>query len=184
MRTVVLRFARGVVRAWTRLYTLGAIRTERQNRLAEIESDLWESQRDRDSRVDPAVQILMRLLRGIPDDLAWRVENAPTSRMGFRRLAAISGVGLLAAVFGTAVRLIVILMPDQLPTPPPIGQFEIVLEIPRRSPPPPPPPRSSSRIRQRFRSNSSDALPDPAMEFNAVLERLRKEFEQRLQLER
>jgi hypothetical protein len=72
----MLRFALAVVRVWTTLYTSGMPRGLRETRLAEIESDLWESQHDRrpESDAGVATQMLLRLFRGVPDDLLWRLE--------------------------------------------------------------------------------------------------------------
>ena len=72
----MLRFALTIVRVWTTLYTSGMPDGLRETRRAEIESDLWESQHDRRPESDLGVsgQILLRLLRGVPDDVLWRVE--------------------------------------------------------------------------------------------------------------
>jgi uncharacterized protein (TIGR03435 family) len=72
-----LRLAIACVRAWTRLYTWRMPREPQETRRAEIESDLWESQRDAagGDRLESAPHILLRLLIGIPDDLGWRVEQ-------------------------------------------------------------------------------------------------------------
>jgi hypothetical protein len=69
-----------LVRAWTRLYTCGLPLDLRTARRAEIDSDLWELQHDSEGpqpgRAAPA--ILLRLMAGIPDDLAWRMEIGAT----------------------------------------------------------------------------------------------------------
>src|SRR5262245_65960888 len=72
----MLRLALALVRSWTALYTSGMPDGLRNARRAEIESDLWESQHDRrpESDLGVAVQMLVRLFRGLPDDLLWRVE--------------------------------------------------------------------------------------------------------------
>ena len=64
-----------IVRVWTRIYTAGlppALRTERR---AEIESDLWEGLHNPPAAGGSSgLQVIQRLIAGIPDDLAWRVE--------------------------------------------------------------------------------------------------------------
>lgn len=68
--------ASGVVRRWARLYTAGLEDNVRHRRLAEIESDLWEHERDAvESGLRPVafvIEVLARFLVGIPADLAWR----------------------------------------------------------------------------------------------------------------
>ena len=60
-----------VVRAWTRVYTWRLDPLPRERRRAEMESDLWEFQRDRGGNrgLSPAVQVLARMVIGVPDDL-------------------------------------------------------------------------------------------------------------------
>src|SRR5437773_460071 len=72
----MLRIALAVVRFWTTLYTGGMPHALRETRRAEIESDLWESQHDRrpESDLSVATQVVLRLVRGVPDDLLWRLE--------------------------------------------------------------------------------------------------------------
>ena len=78
MSSHALRLATGLVRAWTRAYTWCMPLPLRESRCAEIESDLWEHQRDPDGGrgLGPAMQVLCRLLIGVPDDLSWRLEHA------------------------------------------------------------------------------------------------------------
>ena len=68
-----------LVRWWTRAYTIGLPRSERDDRLAEVESDLWESQTDPDA----SREILSRLFLGALDDVSWAFarmeETAPAS---------------------------------------------------------------------------------------------------------
>src|SRR5688572_30487241 len=64
-----------LVRLWTRAYTLGMPADVRGARLNDIECDLWECQHDTD-RPARAIEILARLLLGMPDDLLWRLEYA------------------------------------------------------------------------------------------------------------
>lgn len=105
MTLVLLRFAIGCVRAWTRLYTSRMPPALRETRRAEIESDLWECQRDaaRDRVIGAAFHILLRLLIGMPDDLGWRVEQsalAGTFTQG--------GIAMAARVAGAAVFIVIL----------------------------------------------------------------------------
>jgi hypothetical protein len=136
----MLRFVLGLVRFWTALYTSGMPDALREARRAEIESDLWESQHDRrpasDLRV--GVQMLLRLVCGLPDDLLWRVELMDL-RLKRRRtriwVMATGGVLLWAALWvGTA------LAPATLPEPPNVMIFVAAAPPPPVPPPPPPPP--------------------------------------------
>lgn len=74
MSSSALDLAVRVVRLWTRAYTFGASARVRDARLDEIECDLWESQHD-SHRAASASEILIRLVRGIPDDVLWRLER-------------------------------------------------------------------------------------------------------------
>lgn len=74
MTSRAVRFAAFVVRLWTRVYTLGTPAAVRNARLSEIECDLWQSEHDPD-RPANALEILTRLLLGVPHDLMWRVEH-------------------------------------------------------------------------------------------------------------
>jgi hypothetical protein len=134
----MLRLAHGIVRFWTALYTSGMPDALRDARRAEIESDLWESQHDRRpaSDVSVATQMLLRFVRGLPDDLLWRLELMDL-RLKRRRthiwVMATSGLLLWAALWvGTA------LAPAPLPEPP--NQLIFVAAAPPPTPPPPPPP--------------------------------------------
>jgi uncharacterized protein (TIGR03435 family) len=63
-----------LVRLWTRVYTLGMPSSVRDPRLNEIECDLWECQHDADRKTN-AVEILTRLVLGVPHDVMWRFEQ-------------------------------------------------------------------------------------------------------------
>lgn len=78
MSALVLRLAIACVRGWTGLYTSGLSPAFRDTRRAEIESDLWEFQHDAagEGGLGGALQIFLRLLIGIPDDVGWRVDQA------------------------------------------------------------------------------------------------------------
>lgn len=67
-----------LVRAWTRLYCVGVSEQARTIRHIEIDSDLWEHYTDRIARgANPAsvgLDAFSRMLRGVPSDIAWRVQ--------------------------------------------------------------------------------------------------------------
>lgn len=71
----------GVVLCWVWLYTLGSEAGTRQDRRAEIESDLWEHREyatgegDRSAAI--SLSILGRWVAGIPADLSWRASQRP-----------------------------------------------------------------------------------------------------------
>jgi hypothetical protein len=73
-----MRRALAPVRWWIRLYTLGLPPTIREERRAELDSDLWEEWHQGSVRgldaLSKATSMWTRWLLGIPDDLAWRVE--------------------------------------------------------------------------------------------------------------
>ncbi len=137
----IVSLASGVVRAWTRLYTWRMPPDQRERRRAEIESDLWESQQDaahstHAAHVMLATQLLLRLLKGMPQDLLWRAEqvNAIHTRRG-RAVFLSATAGIVAALVFTALWLIPLLMPPTLPQP-----RHAALPFIRTLPPPPPPP--------------------------------------------
>jgi hypothetical protein len=128
MTTSMLGLAVAAVRVWTRLYTCCLAPEVRTRRRAEIASDLWESQQDPSVRVPAlAMQILLRLLRGAPHDLRWRIEqiDPPGIRPRTVGLAAIAVVAAWWAL-GSAP-------PRRSPRPP---SMQIVIGAPH--PPPPP----------------------------------------------
>ena len=94
MKSTLLSLATRLVRAWTRLYTLGLPRAERTARRAEIDSDLWEFEHDPDAPrgARAAAQVLARLLIGIPDDLAWRMNAGATAHGAPVRALAAAGM--------------------------------------------------------------------------------------------
>lgn len=72
-----VRCSIALVRLWTRVYTYGLSPAVRDDRRAEIESDLWEFQRERGEAIDArdAAHLLARLIIGVADDLSWSLEN-------------------------------------------------------------------------------------------------------------
>lgn len=110
-----------LVRVWTRVYTWHLRPDLQERRRAEIESDLWECAQDPERRrgASPAWEMVVRLLRGMPHDLSWRVEQSDL--MAARpqlRLAATAAMSAatLAIVLG-ALWLAPLLRPATLPRP-------------------------------------------------------------------
>jgi hypothetical protein len=103
------KLACALVRLWARVYTLGLPAGARTARLAELESDLWESGHDR-RRPSTAADVLGRWLRGLVDDVRWR-----SSRATWKGVA-----GLALATTAAAVALWVyatLFAPQVLPQP-------------------------------------------------------------------
>ncbi len=80
----MINFAIALTRAWTAAYTRGLPEAVRAQRQEEIDCDLWEHQRLADFERAPtsgtAVEMLLRLVLGVPADLAWRVEAGASAR--------------------------------------------------------------------------------------------------------
>jgi hypothetical protein len=84
MRTVLLsEVVVYLVRGWVYFYTSGLPTAVRDARRQEIDSDLWEHERHGTlsgrSLAETAVEVLARLLIGIPADLVWRWEQRTTN---------------------------------------------------------------------------------------------------------
>ena len=127
-------FAIALVRAWTRIYTWGMDPRAREARIAEIESDLWESVQSGDRGVD----ILARLAFGIVDDLVWRTTDDLIRETSARRTAAFGVIVTFATLaIVAALWFIDAARASQLPEPPSLMHFVAAPEPP---PPPPPPP--------------------------------------------
>jgi len=81
----VLDLAIGITRAWSGTYTRGLPHDTRAERREEIDSDLWDHQRLADLEREPvtgtAVQILVRVILGIPADLLWRIEAGSSTQV-------------------------------------------------------------------------------------------------------
>jgi len=103
----MLQLAIAVVRAWTSLYTWRMSATLREERRAEIESDVWEFQHDRrkSGSLEVAAQMLLRLLLGMPDDLGWRLEHTAleSERSHGTILLAAGGIGALLFVCALSI---------------------------------------------------------------------------------
>jgi hypothetical protein len=112
--------AASLVRSWTWLYTCGLPAAVRDARRAEIESDLWEffHDPDRAAAVSSTAHLVVRLLRGVPDDVSWCAEHlAPEYRTLSLRLFVAT---LVLAVTGTAAFMFDLMRARQLPVPPPV----------------------------------------------------------------
>ena len=75
-----------VVRAWVRAYTLGLPEPMRSRRCDEVAADLAEEAMDavRRGRARQLFrQRIVRLLSGVPSDVAWRFADAPTMARAF-----------------------------------------------------------------------------------------------------
>ena len=134
-----------LVRAWTWIYTLGLPRDLRARRRREIESDLWESSEQ---------AAIVRLVRGIPADVGWRIEQLDGSTPWHSALQFVTVVGfLIVAVFW----MIGSLQQSELPRLPksPVPAY-VLLDKPPPPPPPPPPPTWDQWV-DRFKQEPADA---------------------------
>jgi hypothetical protein len=138
MRSTLLAFAVAVVRTWTRIYTWQLDSTVRDERRAEIDSDIWEQVHAPDARPTVALEILGRMLLGIPADVQWRLECGwpvvSSRRVLFASVVSAMAVMTVWAVmfFGRARTL-----PQTVSAPPPMRIIRADALVP---PPPPPPP--------------------------------------------
>jgi hypothetical protein len=133
-----------LVRGWTRLYTWQMTAEEGEARRAEIESDLWEARHDPGSgrTFTLALEMLIRLIAGMPADLSWRIDH-----IGFRGVRVQRTIALTATI---AIALAVwwLSAARQMAALPPLPASIVslverpVLLLP---PPPPPPPPPSGR---------------------------------------
>ncbi len=103
--TLGLAVAIACVRLWTRLYTSGLPPVVRNRRRAEIDSDLWEWRTDHagEPGAPGAVHVLLRLLLGIPDDVAWRMELSALGPVPHRSLTLAGqalGAGFVLCAIG------------------------------------------------------------------------------------
>jgi hypothetical protein len=131
MSDIWLRLVERLVRTWTRLYTIGVAPDLRDRRRAEIESDLWES-RHQPQRPYTAAHVLLRLLLGVRDDVAWRSSCRRPSKVTRAAVA-----GLIAASIFVSGMLFAIGRAAVLPEPAPPAPH---VRAPPPPPPPPPPP--------------------------------------------
>jgi hypothetical protein len=114
-----------LARAWTATYTRRLPEDLREQRREEIDCDLWEHQRLADLQGEPArstaAAILLRLIMGIPADLAWRIEAGASARSGkgtlmsasnFVKAAVLTGIALSALTFFAGMGNLVLLTGD------------------------------------------------------------------------
>jgi len=131
------RLATAAVRAWTRCYTWRMEPLVRDARRAEIESDLWEHLHSDDGNSTVPLDIVSRLVLGIPDDLRWRSEHVSSHSVFVRRAAALA-VG--SALVLACLWLGKIVTQAGPPQPPAAPDFSWRRSVPLPPPPPPPPP--------------------------------------------
>jgi hypothetical protein len=123
-----------IVRVWTRCYTCCLEPSVRDARRAEIESDLYE-QLHSDASHDHFVDMLGRLLCGIPDDLRWTIEQSQWrwATVGPTMLAAVGVVAVIVTLWAVEI-----VRTANLPTDP--GRPQTQWRGGALAPPPPPPP--------------------------------------------
>ena len=130
------RLAVILVRSWTCLYTAGMRAETRRRRCAEVESDVWESLHDPNVARARGIHLFVRLTRGMPADVLWRLEHLHEGDLMWRKYALI---GLAAAAVTTVAWSLSVPSRDlSLPALPPDPTPIYVIR--RRTPPPPPPP--------------------------------------------
>jgi len=135
MTSLLLRISVAAVRTWTRVYTSHMPRSVAEARRAEIESDLWECQTDDAARPALPIQIMGRLVRGIFDDVRWRVEHMNRNSHLARRTVALS---IATTAVLTCVWVILVVIPGTPPQAP--AAPEVRWKRVQYPPPPPPPP--------------------------------------------
>jgi hypothetical protein len=99
--TLILARVIHVTGHWVRLYTAGLPPEIREVRRAELESDLWEQEHEAaaaDGRpTKTAMQVLHRLVRGIPADLCWRQQQGGAKVLRKAGRGAVEGARLTTA---------------------------------------------------------------------------------------
>jgi hypothetical protein len=154
----------GLVRGWTRLCTWRMDAACRDDRRAEIESDLWELHEDaRRRRCSPegiAIHMLARLCAGVPHDLLWRLEYE--QEPAHRRPAWLTAASAASAA-GIATLWIVFLISTfvSLPPLPDSGAVVRVFIRATPAPPPPPPPPPQPPPLKAFRIGMARVPPPP-----------------------
>ena len=160
--SLTLAAAIAIVRGWTRLYTARLDRSARDTRRAEIESDLWELHEDARRRgASPeaiAVHMLLRLVCGLVDDVAWRAEQVRVPPHIVKQALWAAAVASIAFVWylawavqgiesphGDGINVLRLLYPMRpvvnVVTPPPRIIFVKVANERFHPPPPPPSPQ-------------------------------------------
>ena len=127
-----VRLAVALARGWARVYTVGIPGQTAQDRRDEIDSDLWESLRDaaagNRAATAAAVQVVLRTVCGLADDIAWRLDEPAV-----RRRATWQAVGVIATL-GTAAALwmVPVMRRARLPLPPPPAAIRDAAGAPQR----------------------------------------------------
>lgn len=133
--------AAALVRAWTAAYTWGMPQDVRQARRAEIDSDLWDCQHGEPPDTRLPLQIMARLVLGIPDDLGWRREHPCLPRR-----AAHLAWGFVVAMTVAAI-LATVWMGRAQTLPAPVPRLRTAERKPLPPPPPPSPCTPSGAVR-------------------------------------
>ena len=104
-----LTLAIGMVRSWVALYTFGLPGELRSARRLEMASDVWEQRQfaalRREGPGETALQVLARLLCGVPADLTWRIEtqlSTPTRSVNVNDSWVMRGLFVLALAVAIA----------------------------------------------------------------------------------
>jgi len=128
------------VQWWTRLYTWGLPSDVRTVRREEIDSDLWESTHEltmTDGEI--VLQMVTRLVFGMPDDLGWRLSQGASTMLTPRRVVAATVVAsaLLAVMLWPDIEIGAPSLPV-VPAAPPLAS-SVRQSLPPPAPPSPPP---------------------------------------------
>jgi hypothetical protein len=130
--SVSVRIAVAVVRLWSRVYTIGLPAERRERRRAEIESDIWQHCHDSRESAADSFAIVGRLLRGLRDDLGWRLTAiGPDSRAARLAIATTLGIAIV-------VSSVWLLMMRDLGVPRPPAPPDLITRRVNYPPPPPP----------------------------------------------
>jgi hypothetical protein len=136
MKSLLPLAAVGLVRLWTRVYSWGLPEGIRNARRAELESDLWECQQGSARTAGLPLEIIARLILGLPDDLGWRFEQDRARFQSTRTVAVIAGATTIVIVVWIGLAA----TPAELPPAPPAPSLQLRrVEMPPPPPPPPPP---------------------------------------------
>ena len=102
-----------LVRAWVALYTRGLPESAAEDRRALIEADLWD-EADAAERLGETSglgrQRISRLVRGVPADLTWRLEQQRRRTKTPRRIGMGISKGQLAAIGAVTIYYIVLIV--------------------------------------------------------------------------
>jgi hypothetical protein len=120
MSAAMLSLAASLVRAWTRVYTWQLPADLAAARRAEIASDLWEQLHDGSAGGPPAraLQMIARLLAGIPDDVLWRVGEVEI-------FDSVAGRRMVAVAAAVVIVVSLVAMPALLAGSPPTGRARV-----------------------------------------------------------